>query len=225
MNEDELERRRELFTKVLPNWEARIFNVSQLTLQTKVIDTHIDIDDICNQLRWAVWQAVLSWQEDRGASLSSWIFQKINQEKGLLIEAQYNKLPRDDNGAPLYPIPIDDPDEGDSTKTQIEDSTALDKLLTFIESDWFYSAMKKIREALPSNFAKEVFNLILSEEYDSDQAIANKLKVDFARVAEVRHRIKIAFAVLTSIPLESFTQAKNASSIAETMKRKLNQEK
>ena len=63
--------------------------------------------------------------------------------------------------------------------------------------------------------------MILSEEYDSDQNIADTMKVDFARICDVRHRMKIAFAVLSNIPIATFTRAQNATRMAEEMKRKL----
>ena len=219
MNEKELEQRRELFLKVLPEWEGRIFNVSHTTLRTRTIDTKYDVEDICNQLRWAVYQAVLSWREDKGASLSSWIYRAINNERGLFIESNYNKVQRDTEGNPLYTYSFDK--EVDDVPFQVADTYAIDNLLEFIDDEWFTSIMNKIRNVLSEGFTQQVFDMILSRKYESDADIAEELEVDFARVSEIRLKIKIAFAILGDIPIESFTTAQNSKTIEKTLRKKL----
>ena len=219
MDEDELERRRQLFLRVLPEWEGRIFNVSNNTLQTRTIDTKYDVEDICNQLRWAVYQAVLSWREDKGATLSTWIYRAINNERGLFIEKNYNKVQRDEEGNPLYNYSLDK--EVDEMPFQIEDAYSIDSLLSFIDEEWFQDLMIKIRKVLSEGFNQQVFDMIVSRKYESDADIAKELDVDFARVSEIRLKVKIAFAILNDIPIDSFTNAQNSITIERTLRKKL----
>jgi len=215
--------RQELFLNVLPRWERRIQSVSFQTIATKPLPNYLGTDDLANRLRLAVWHAVVSWDEERGMALDSWIFHCINQGKGLFIEEYYPKVPRSKEGVPILltslnaMVDIDD----DIVQAQFEDVAALDKIKELSERESFEVSMQKIRLILPNEFHQTVFDMILSEEYKSDQAIADELKVDFARVCDVRHRMKVAFAVLNNIPISTFTRAQNAARMAEEMKRKL----
>jgi hypothetical protein len=211
-----------LFTEILPKWERRITYVSHLTIQTRTIDIGLlGVEDIENELRMSVWKAVESWDPERGASLSTWIFNAINQGKSLIVESQYHKVPRDENGHPKYPVSIDAEKEidteGEEVSFQLEDPFAVDKVTEFAEEEWFRDCCKTIKEVLSSNFEGNVFNMILSGNYDTDQSIADELEVDFAVVSEVRLKAKVAFALLNNIPLEAFTRAKNAEAIAKKL--------
>jgi len=229
LTEEALAERQRLFTEILPQWEGRIVSVSYFTLQTKPIDRGLlELDDIRNQLRFYVWKAVESWDPERGASLSTWIFNAINQGKSLIVESQYHKVPRDEDGRAQYPLSLETEIETDLdgdfiAGIQIEDPFSVERVTEFIEDDWFQGCCRAIRLALAEGFEKNVFDKILSSEYETDQALADELGVDFALISDVRFKAKIAFSLLNDIPLETFTRAKSAEKVAQTMRTRLAQ--
>jgi len=215
--------RQKLFLEVLPKWEKHIKSLSFQTLATKPIPSYLETGDIANRLRLAVWHAVVSWDETRGMTLNSWIFSCIRQGRGLLIEEFYSGIPRTPDGNYISISSMDaelDLDDGE-VETQFADPRALDPIEAIAENESFDEAMWQIRATLPNELHKTIFDMILSEEYDSDQKIANALKIDFARVCDVRLRMKIAFAILHNIPISSFTKAQNARRIESELQRKL----
>jgi hypothetical protein len=224
MTSDRKQQRQKLFLEVLPKWESRIKSVSFQTITAKPLPSYLDSEDVANRLRLAIWHAVTSWDEEKGMALDSWIFHCIQQGRSLMVEEFYGKIPRTSEG---NRIPISSIDsmvtvEGDEeVEAQLVDMLAQEQITEFVERESFDEVMVKIRTILPNEFHQKVFDMILSGEYDSDQDIADTLEVDFARIGDVRFRMKIAFAVMSDIPISTFTTAQNAARMASEMKRKL----
>lgn len=219
MPEEQLHERQLLFEELLPDWEARIFKVAAGTLP-KVDQGLMDIEDVRQEIRSAVWEAVIAFDPGRGLALKSWIFSIINQASSQVAKLQYHNMPHNQEGhgmqlLPLkaaYPGPGDEEQDGYEKSPSDPDSTALIEI-GLLEQE----CINKIRPAMNEGFEQDVFDMMIGRKMKGGD-IAKALDSNPARVSAVRLKIKIAYALINEIPLAEVSNAKNAPSLATRMK-------
>jgi hypothetical protein len=230
----DLTERKELFTRLLPEWEGTIAHLALTLLQTRVIDRGLlELSDVQQRLRFTMWRAVAQYKEDYKTKLSTWILKLLKQECSLLVESQYNCVPRDGQGNALFPLSLssdlrqqqrdlDSPLYGKPiTDIDIEDKRAYNAFEEVVEDSWFQERVKQISLILCKRKnldERQIFSMILSDHYNSDKEIADEVGVNFAKVGEVRAKAKIALALLEGIPIRSFTRAKSAERLASRIR-------
>lgn len=220
MSTEKLHARQLLFEELLPDWEARIFKVAASTLP-KVDQGLMELDDVRQEIRSAVWEAVIAFDPGRGLALKSWIFNIINQASGLIAKLQYHSMPHNQEGhgmqlLPLkaaYPEKLGD-DERDNYETQAADPDSTERIeIKLLEEE----CTNRIRPAMNDGFEQAVFDMMIGEKMKGGD-IATALGSNPARVSAVRLKIKIAYALINEIPLEEVSNAKNAPSLATRMR-------
>lgn len=220
--------RRKLFEEELPEWESIIANLAFNLLRTRTIDRGLmEHCDVQNQLREVMWHAIEKYEEGHGATLDTWITKLLRQECKLITQAHYHKVPRDAEGHPIPLLPLVAQYEDSDTELflDIEDPEAQYQFDKIFEDSWFTDNVYAVFQVLKKKKAlneKLAFAMILSGQYKNDREIAEVLKVNFAKIAEVRFKAKIVFAILEGIPLDQFTKAQNAEQIAKRIKQQLN---
>lgn len=209
----DLSDRRKLFEEELPHWENIIASLAFNLLQTRAIDRGLlGMEDIQNSLRAAMWDAIEKYDIERGTKLNTWITKLLKQKCALITQAHYNKQPRDSEGHVLVLLPLTGSYGNDEEEQfiDVEDPEAQAAFDMVVERQWFSRHTELVRKVLKvgdSLDEQEAFTMILSGEYQSDREIADILKVNFAKVGDVRLKARIVFAILEHIPLRTFTQA------------------
>lgn len=120
----------------------------------------------------------------------------------------------------LQTVPLWEDEEQDKSIV-VEDPTAAAAFDMIAETDWFKRDVRLIFKVLQKKKSineKQAFAMILSGKYASDREIADRLKVNFAKVGEVRFKAKLVFALLEGIPIETFTNAQNAEKLAKRLR-------
>lgn len=231
--DEDLSDRRKLFEELLPEWEGIIASLAYGLLSTRTIDRGlVGIEDIQNQLRETLWRAIEKYERGRrgakakkDAELHTWITKLLKQECSLIVEAHYNKVPRDGEG---HPMPLqslrvvydtDNPDE--ENVMDVEDPRAEMAFDELADDEWFRKNVSLIFKVLKNKKSineKLAFAMLLSGRYESDREIAEILDVNFAKVGEVRFKAKLVFALIEGIPIDTFTTAQNAEKMAVRMR-------
>lgn len=223
MDPDMLHKRQELFDKVLPNWENRIFKLAVETYP-KVDQRLMGLDDIRQELRIALWEAILSFDSHRNADVPTWVFKILSQATGLIAKLQYHRMPhgKDGHGVQLLPLKnesvVPNDNEQESYEIEAPDLDAIGKIEVGVEKE---ECVRAIRPAMRVGFEQDVFDLFMNG-YTGGEIVRelglNPKRGGAARVSSVRLKIKIAYAVIHSIPVESVSSAKNAEYLAGRMK-------
>jgi len=223
MSTEVLHERQELFEKALPDWENRIFKVAVATLP-KVDRRLMEVDDVRQELRAALWEAILAFDSSRGMSITTWIFNIINQAASLVAKLQYHKMPHSSDGHGMQLLPLrneivtSNEDESEGYEVQAFDPDSVGRIEVEVEKQ---ECIRTIRPALSEGFEQAVFDLFM--EGHTGGEIVRELGLDpkrggAARVSSVRLKIKIAYAVTNDIPLVDVSSAKNADYLAGRMK-------
>lgn len=219
MSEERLHERQLLFEELLPDWEARIFKVAVETLP-KVDRSMMEIDDVRQEIRSAVWEAVIAFDPSRSA-IGSWIYNIINQAASLVAKLQYHNMPHNADGHGMQLLPLNaaytktsNDEEQGGYESQPIDPDAMESVeAAALEQE----CIDKIRPAMNEGFEQKVFDMMVVRRMNGGN-IAVALDSNPARVSAVRLKIKIAYALIHEIPLEKVSTAKNAPSLATRMK-------
>lgn len=223
MSEATLHERQLLFEKALPDWENRIFKVAIATFP-KVDRRLMEVDDVRQELRSALWEAILAFDSSKGMSITSWIFTIINQAASLIAKLQYHKMPHSDDGHGMQLLPLGNDivtsgdDEAEGYEVRAFDPDSVGRIEVGVEKQ---ECIRTIRPALSEGFEQAVFDLFM--EGHTGGEIVRELGLDpkrgaAARVSSVRLKIKIAYAVTNGIPLVDVSSAKNVDYLAGRMK-------
>jgi len=226
MPEDMLLSRQELYAEVLPNWEKQIFKLAREVFP-KVDQRLMGLDDIQQELRTALWEAILAFDTSRGIAVSTWVYKILSQASSLIAKLQYHKMPHniDGHGVQLLPLGNDtvapNDNEPESYEALASDPDAIRRIEMGVEKD---ECIREIRPALRAGFEQSVFDLFMSGYTGGD--IVNELGLDprrggAARVSSVKLKIKIAVALIHNIPLEDISSAKNTEYLAGRMRHRL----
>ena len=202
-----------LVKQKIEQWLPRIFTLASLYAY-RCNDALYDFDEITTRLKIETWLAVTSFDPEQRASIDSWIFHRLRQACSLMIEERYVKnrdVTMTSTDGSIEIDPEDVPIEG----ITLEDLHAKRTVEEIAEHEQVTMLSESIKSVMITSFEREVFDLILSYDPDlSDQTIADNYDVDFAKVAEVRLKAKVALAILVGIKFETFTLAKNAEAVA-----------
>ena len=222
--DDQLKAKQELFEKLLPEWEARIFTVSRDTFP-KVDQGLMEIDDIRQEIRSAVWEGIVAFQPERldkngmPMSIESWIYKIIERASGLIAHLQWYAMPRINKKAVqlVHFGPTDDHYMGDRGGGQIEavDPESIERIEREALADvelWTKRA-KEVRALLTNDFQRTVFDLLM--EGNTAAEVGDTLNVCPQRISNARHKMRIAFALLSGTPLSKVSKAKDCSLIAK----------
>lgn len=216
-----------LFDSELPKWERIIASLSHNLIRTRAIDMGLfEAQDVANKLRLKIWDAIRKYDSSREAALNTWITRLLRQECVLIMQAHYNKVPRDAAGNAVTPISIDgfeDTDDEHKYEFLLPDKEAEAAFERIFAVPWFRKNTDIIFHALQNKEPgglneKKVFAMILSGRYGTDREIADHLDVNFAKVGEVRFKAKIVFALVEGIPISTFSKAQNALTLAKRLR-------
>lgn len=223
MPPEEIHTRQLLFEKELPDWEKRILKVAAETYP-KVDQGMMDIPDIQQEIRSAIWEAVLAYDAERGLKIGSWIFSIINQAAGLIAKLQYHNMPHNSEGHGMQLLPLKDDatdDESETYEVQVFDPDSVGRIEVVAEKD---ECILAIRPALSEGFERTVFDLFMNGYTGGDivsELGLNPKRGGAARVSSVKLKIKIAYAIIHGIPLSEVSAAKNADDLAGRIRRRL----
>lgn len=205
---------------ILQQWGGRIVNVAFNT-SLKCIDGMYDFEEIAARLKIAVWLALTKFDPSAGMSLDSWIFGQIQQAAGLIVEEQFHNrdLEHGRKARKATHLSIDTTtsrdDEGNEVDSiQIIDPTTDLKAFAMEDAEEVQRLRDVMKKAMRTEFEFRVFDKIVSGDYNSDQLIADEEGVDFAKVGDVRLRMKIALAIECKIPFPLFSASMGCYAIA-----------
>lgn len=221
MSTKTLHERQRLFEELLPQWESRIFKVAIATLP-KVDRGLMDIDDIRQEIRWAIWEAVCKFDPERGMSINSWIFGIINQASSLIAKLQYHNMPHDEEGhaVQLLRLPPEAYRAGLSYEAALNEQRLDPDSLSRVDGNVLQEEwIKLIRPAMNSGFETEVFEMFIAGYTGGE--IAKEKGATPARVSAVRIKMKVAYVLLFGLPLENASEAQNVDEVAKRIRHKL----
>lgn len=227
MSTSMLHERQELYAEVLPKWEDRIYNLAVDTFP-KVDQRLNGVDDLQQELRIALWEAILSFDSSRGVDVATWIYKILKQAPGLIAKLQYHNMPHtpDGHGAQLLALKDDsevfnNEGESESYGAQLADPDAIGLIEVGLEED---ECKRTIRPALKEGFEQDVFDLFMNGYTGGE--IVRELGLDHnrggdARVSSVRLKIKIAYALIYRIALSDVSSAQNTDYLAGRLRCRL----
>jgi len=221
MSSEMLHERQLLFTELLPKWEYRIFKVAVATLP-KVDRGSMGIEDIQQEIRWALWEAVCKYDPNKGMSMSSWVFKLINQTSSLIAKHQYHKMPHNEEGHAMQLFrffPETSRTGFDCEETLSEYRTDPSSISRIEEGLVQEECIKLIRPAMNEGFETDVFDKFI-QGYTGGE-IAKEMKATPARVSAVRIKMKVAYVILHGLPLEKASEAQNADDVEKRVRHKL----
>jgi len=236
MPTDVLLNRQELYAEVLPKWEDRIFRLATEVFP-KVDQRLMGLDDIQQELRIALWEAILSFDLSWEVTITTWVFKILKQASGLIAKLQYHKMPHSIDGHAVQLLPLADDsdttlpsDDGEfegykAYKAPVPDPDAIRQIEIGVEKD---ECIKTIRPALKEGFEQSVFDLFMLGYTGGDivrELGLNPKRGGAARVSSVKLKIKIAGALINSMPLENVSAAQSAEYLAGRMRHRLSSTK
>jgi len=221
MSAETLHERQLLFEEVLPQWEYRIFKVAVATLP-KVDRGLMEIADVQQEIRWAIWEAVCKFDPERGMNINSWIFGIINQASGQIAKLMYHNMPHNEEGHAMQLLrffPETSRTGFDCEETLSEHQIDPDSIGR-VEGDLMREeCIKLIRPAMNEGFETEVFNMFIAGYTGGE--IAREKRATPARVSTVRIKMKVAYVLLYGLPLEKASEAQNVGDLEQRVKHKL----
>lgn len=226
MSEETLHERQLLFEEILPLWEYRIFKVAVATLP-KVDQGLLEVADIQQEIRSAMWEAVCKYDPERGMTITSWIFNIINQASSQIAKLQYHNMPHNEEGHAiqllrLFPdvhrtgSGVSGSDYEEILDERQADPEATDKVEKNVMQE---ECVKLIRPAMNPGFETEVFDVFIAGYTGGE--IAKAKGATPARVSAVRIKMKVAYALLYGLPLEKASKAKNVDDLVKRVKHKI----
>jgi len=217
-----------LFNEQLPAWERYIAKLSYGLLQSRAVDPGLlGADDIRQELRLALWDAVSKYdpertgKDGRKAELPTWIIRLLRQKCILLMQAHWDKLKT---------VPLNyTTDEGEEVPLEVEDKEALTLINRLFERDWFDRYRIMIDQVLVGSKddtepylgtvdEKKIFRMILSGRYATDSEIAEELGLNFAKVGEVRLKAKLVLAIMEEVPIQEVTKDKSSERLSKRLR-------
>jgi len=221
MSAETLHERQRLFEEVLPQWEYRIFKVAVATLP-KVDQGLMEIADVQQEIRWAIWEAVCKFDPERGMNINSWIFNIINQASSQIAKLMYHNMPHNEEGHAMQLLrffPETSKTGFDCEETLGEHRTDPNSIGRIEESLMREECIELIRPAMNAGFETEVFDMFM-EGYTGGE-IAKDKGATPARVSAVRIKMKVAYVLLYGLPLEKASEAQNVGDLEKRVKHKL----
>jgi len=205
------EERKTLFTEQLPKWERFIYTKAKELISTRVIDRGLyGVEDIQQILRVSLWHAINKYDESENRSLSSWIIGLLKQQCSLLVEKQYNAVPRAEDSSPLFPEPLYYQTEAGEVAREFKDVSSEDRFEEMINGEWLEKLLAAVKPLLKQRkryHEEEIWTRMLSGMYQSDYEIAEELNINFAKVSAARTKLKLVYCMLTGIPVEKVSKA------------------
>lgn len=219
MNESEINKR---VTAQIKQWMPRIRALAFL-YSSRCRDSLYDFDELVERLKICIWLSIMSYNSAAGTKLATWIFGQLKQECSLIIEEQYSYF----KGTTVIRMDAvrndDDPNEEDQAMgLQIKDESAAFDVESLGDIENTNLLSEQVAAVMKTGFEAEVYTLLLNNDPDStDQAIADQFRVDFAKVAEVRYKAKVALAILIGMKFSKFTEAMNVEEVARRVSKEM----
>jgi len=211
-----------LFNDQLPKWESFIYSQARRLISTRVIDRGLyGIEDIQQLLRIALWRAIEKYEDNKDCSLTTWIVTLLKQRCSLLVESQYHKVPRNEEGTPLYPEPLYYSTEKGETIKEFEDKATEVAFTDWLDEEWLngvIGSFKSILEQRKGYHEEQILRALLSGKYETDTAIADALGINFAQVSAFHVKLKMLYCLLNDLPVEKASGAANRHILFQRLK-------
>lgn len=221
--------RQELYEEILPKWEDLIFKIASKTFP-KVDQGLMELVDIRQEIRQAMWEALLAYDPSKGANIDTWLFKIIYQSASLIAKSQYHKMPHnaEKHGMQTLPLKVTSlslpGDEGQKDyEVQIVDPDSTGRVNSIELDALIGECIERIRPVMNTGFEQDAFDLLITGM--SVGKTAAELKTLPARVSLVRLKIKIADAILNDEDLKLVSSAKNVPTLAARIRCLLGEEK
>ncbi len=182
----------------------------------------MEIADIQQEIRWAMWEAVCKFDPERGMTITSWIFSIVNQASSQIAKLQYHNMPHNEEGHAMQLLrlfPETDRTGFDCEETLSEHRTDPNSIGRIEANLLRAECIQLVRPAMNPGFETEVFDMFL-EGYTGGE-IASAKGATPARVSAVRIKMKVAYVLLYGLPLEKASEAQNVDDLVKRVKHKL----
>jgi len=208
------EERNQLFEERLPHWEGYIFNLASELRNFRIADKGLfGVEDVQQILRMALWRAISNYDPERGCALDTWIINMLKQQGSLLVQSQFNNIPRNEEAEPL-PIESLYVDKGDVSYTrEIEDvgsTYAFEQIDEDDEREILYESFRAVLKKRTSWDEHEAFEMIISGRYQTATEISQALNTNFANIHALLLKLRVWYCILHHLPIHNYTSAKEA---------------
>jgi hypothetical protein len=227
--EETISDRQQLYEEILPEWEDLIFKVATKTFP-KVDQGLMELGDIRQEIRQAMWEALLAYDASKGASQGTWLHKIICQSGSLIAKSQYHKMPHNEEKHGMQTLPLKATSsglpDGDGPKDyeiQLIDPDTTGRVNSIELDILIKECIESIRPVMNAGFEQDAFDLLITGM--SVGMAATALGTRPARVSQVRLKIKIADAILHDGDPGQVSSAKNVPTLAARIKCLLGEEK
>ena len=218
-----------LYNDELPKWERYIYSYAYrlITKYKNIIDGSMDVEDICQELRISLWRAVQKYEEIKGSSLSSYIYLLLKRDAVSIIQQQFRAHPKVSAERFYQVIPFSGLEKDDTIDllSYVKDPDAiLDQ--TIIDRVWFEKEIGLIDQIMQPRrtthkdkragtsetiewHERDILKMLLSGKYKSDSEISRELKINFAKVGEIRAIIRAALCILNGWDITELSEDLN----------------
>ena len=191
------------FSEELPKWEAFIFREAVEIYHSIPWDQSADIEDIKQELRLALWKAIVRWRDGKGSTLSTWIRFILERNGKLLKQWRHRHSAKDKNGTIIVLTPLyQEMKDGVIRALEIEDTTNVEENVA--ETEWLEYNLECAKRVLSKEWEREVLAGII-ETSRNDSEIAKELAINSAKVGMVRLKMKLTAALLNGWNIEQVT--------------------